>query len=216
MVSNGEVQELLEFITLIDPERKGAALNEIAAKAGWSIEKTLKVLNECLRSGFLEQQNSLFKLTEKGVNEILAHRAQYVHDRILHKSIRSRLIERLRGKLGKDMQEHLKSIHRLDEEASNIIHQNLQTLEGQVENVVPLTELKCNESGEVAFIVAGRGLLSRLAAMGLTPKVKVKVVRSAPLRGPIEVSVRGISIILGYGVASKIYVRRLTDAKQQG
>ncbi len=209
MASTRELRELLEIITSIDPESRGSTLSSIAAKLGWPIGKTLERLKEGLDSGFLEQQNSLFRLTEKGVNEILTHRAQYVHDNILHRSRLTTLIERLRGRFGKDVREHLRSAHRLDEEASNIFQQNLQAFEGQVEGVVPLTELKSGESGEVAFVIAGRGLLARLAAMGLTPKVRVRVVRSAPFRGPIEVSLRGVSIIVGYGVASKIYVRRV-------
>ncbi|MEM3427804.1 MAG: FeoA domain-containing protein [Nitrososphaerales archaeon] len=213
MVSSSEVKEVLEIITSIDPESRGASPQDIATKLGWSIEKTLERLNEGLANGLLEQHNSLFKLTEKGLEEILAHRAQYVHDNLIHKSRLTTLIERLRGKSSKDMKEHLQSTHRLDSEASNIIQHNLQALKGQVEQLTPLTELKRGESGEVVFVVAGRGLLARLAAMGLTPKVKVKVVRSAPLRGPIEISLRDISIILGYGVASKIYVRRISDVK---
>jgi Fe2+ transport system protein FeoA len=37
------------------------------------------------------------------------------------------------------------------------------------------------------------------------------IVRSAPFHGPIEVSVRGVSLALGRGVASKVFVKQLKD-----
>jgi len=42
--------------------------------------------------------------------------------------------------------------------------------------------------------------------MGLTPGTWVTVVRSAPLGGPVEVSVRGSRLALGRGMAERIFV----------
>jgi Fe2+ transport system protein FeoA len=44
--------------------------------------------------------------------------------------------------------------------------------------------------------------------MGLVPGTEVTVLRKAPFRGPIEVGVRGTSLALGFGVASKVIVKR--------
>jgi ferrous iron transport protein A len=209
-----ELIELLEIVASLDLEKKGAPLSVIANRLGWPVDKTLEKLKNCVELGFIEQQDSLFTVTPKGANEILAHRAEYLHDHLIHRG-RGRLawlLKRLKKGARGEVTQHLFARHGLDKEASDTLHQSLLEFKGQVEEVVPLTELKRGEVGEVAFVVAGRGLLARLAAMGIVPKVKVTVVRVAPLHGPIEVSLRGVSIILGYGVASKIYVRRGSSA----
>jgi Fe2+ transport system protein FeoA len=214
MPSGGELVELLEIVASLDRERRGASLSEIASRLGLSADKTLEKLKDCVELGFIEQHNSLFTVTQKGVKEILAHRAEYLHDHLVHRGggRLSRLLERLTRGAKEEVTQHLSTRHGLDKETSDALRQSLLEFKGQVEEVVPLTELKRGEVGEVAFVVAGRGLLARLAAMGIVPKVKVTVVRVAPLHGPIEVSLRGVSIILGYGVASKIYVRRSSSA----
>jgi Fe2+ transport system protein FeoA len=57
--------------------------------------------------------------------------------------------------------------------------------------------------------LGGFGLVRRLAEMGLTPGVEVKLLRRCPFRGPLEVEVRGVALALGYGVASKVFVKPL-------
>ena len=80
---------------------------------------------------------------------------------------------------------------------------------------LPLTALRDGESGIITSIKAGRGrgrggrgwgFKKRLMDMGLTPGTRITVVRSAPLRGPLEVSVRGSRLALGRGMAERIFV----------
>lgn len=47
----------------------------------------------------------------------------------------------------------------------------------------------------------------RLEDMGLTPGTQIKVVRSAPFHGPLELHVRGSRLALGRGMAERILVR---------
>jgi Fe2+ transport system protein FeoA len=42
--------------------------------------------------------------------------------------------------------------------------------------------------------------------MGLTKGTEVKMLRTAPIGGPVEISVRGANLVIGRGMASKIYV----------
>jgi ferrous iron transport protein A len=79
-----------------------------------------------------------------------------------------------------------------------------------MEDVVSLTNLNDDEVGVIAYTVGGFGLVRRLAEMGLTPGVKVRVLRKGPFRGPFEIEVRGVMLALGYGVASRVFVRVLT------
>lgn len=74
--------------------------------------------------------------------------------------------------------------------------------------LVPLVDLKNGEEGVVIFLRGGRGLVRRLADMGLTRDTKITVNKSAPFRGPIEIQVRGTKLALGRGVASKVFVHK--------
>jgi len=76
-------------------------------------------------------------------------------------------------------------------------------------HIVSLTSLPEGAKGVVAHAIGGYGLIRRLAEMGLTPGVEVKLNKKCPFRGPVEVEVRGVTLALGYGVASKIFVKPL-------
>jgi Fe2+ transport system protein FeoA len=45
----------------------------------------------------------------------------------------------------------------------------------------------------------------RLTDLGLTPGTDVTVVKSAPFHGPIEVKVRGSRLVIGRGMANRIF-----------
>ena len=70
---------------------------------------------------------------------------------------------------------------------------------------MPLTMVSPGQ--EVAFkaMHGGRGVRSKLADLGLTPGVKLKVVSNG-LPGPLIINVRDTKLALGYGMANKIMV----------
>ncbi|HVP40885.1 MAG TPA: metal-dependent transcriptional regulator [Candidatus Krumholzibacteriaceae bacterium] len=82
-------------------------------------------------------------------------------------------------------------------------------LKKEMDNAIALTGLDEGSKGCVAFLSGGCGMVRRLAEMGLTPGTEITVLKRCPFRGPIEVSVRGVCVALGYGVATKIFVRPL-------
>jgi ferrous iron transport protein A len=83
-----------------------------------------------------------------------------------------------------------------------------------------LIELRDGESGIINSIKVSRGggqgkrrrarrgwgFRKRLEDMGLTPGTRVRVVKSAPLNGPLEVYVRGSRLAIGRGMAERIFV----------
>jgi len=77
------------------------------------------------------------------------------------------------------------------------------------EQLTSLTTLCEGESGVIAHTAGGFGVIRRLAEMGLTPGVEVRLLRKCPFRGPLEIEVRGVALALGYGVASKVLVKPL-------
>lgn len=74
-----------------------------------------------------------------------------------------------------------------------------------------LTDLTEGEKGVVVKAFGGFGLVRRLAEMGLTPGVEVKLLKKGSFGGPVEVEVRGVALALGRGVASKVLVKPVKD-----
>lgn len=62
----------------------------------------------------------------------------------------------------------------------------------------------------IVGFAGGRGLADKLRQLGLAPGDKVRVVRHAPLGGPVMVEVEGRSIALGRGVAQRINVEEIS------
>ena len=77
------------------------------------------------------------------------------------------------------------------------------------EEVISLISLYEGERGVITNAFGGFGLVRRLAEMGLTPGVEVTLLRKCPFRGPLQIEVRGSVLALGYGVASKVFVKPL-------
>ena len=69
----------------------------------------------------------------------------------------------------------------------------------------PLSTVKAGETVKLVAINAGRGLNSRLIAMGLVPNVELTVV-SNEHSGPFVISVKDSRMMLGRGIAHKIMV----------
>jgi len=66
--------------------------------------------------------------------------------------------------------------------------------------------LKERTEARIAFIRGENQVLRRLLDMGLTPGTKVKVTRTAPFNGPVEISVRGSRLALGEEIAANVFV----------
>jgi DtxR family Mn-dependent transcriptional regulator len=77
------------------------------------------------------------------------------------------------------------------------------------QNLVSICTLKEGEQGKVSFIRGEHKVLQRLLDMGLTPGTSLSIVRIAPLKGPIEVCVRGAKVALGQDIASNVFVDSL-------
>ena len=75
-------------------------------------------------------------------------------------------------------------------------------------NVVSMATLKENQEGKVAFIRGDNKVLRRLLDLGLTPGTKISVTRIAPLKGPVEIAVRGSKLALGDEIACNVFVEK--------
>ena len=74
-------------------------------------------------------------------------------------------------------------------------------------NEISLNKLREGKVAEIISVIGGRMVTKRLVDLGLIPGTKIKVLRKAPLWGPVEIEVRGSRLVLGRGLASKILVK---------
>lgn len=69
-----------------------------------------------------------------------------------------------------------------------------------------LAELKVGATAKVTRVIGESAAATRLLEMGVTPGVKVTVVKTAPLGDPIEVSVRGSHLAIRKSEAEVVEV----------
>ena len=70
---------------------------------------------------------------------------------------------------------------------------------------VPLSSVENGRDVRLVTVRAGRGLAQRLADMGFVPGVELRVA-SNNFAGPLVVLVKGSRLVLGRGMAHKIFV----------
>jgi ferrous iron transport protein A len=77
-------------------------------------------------------------------------------------------------------------------------------------DAISLAQLAAGQRGRVEAIQGGRGLLSRLAALGIVPGTLVTVLSNAG-GGPVIIEARGGRLALGRGQAARIIVRVIAE-----
>lgn len=76
--------------------------------------------------------------------------------------------------------------------------------------VFGLKDFSIGEKGRVTgFSKQGRAYRKRLLAMGLTPGTEFSIVRFAPLGDPVEITLRGFSLILRKNEADILNVEKI-------
>lgn len=71
---------------------------------------------------------------------------------------------------------------------------------------VTLSEMGSGQTGRVAEVQGGRGMQTRLNAMGVRPGVPITKVSGQFLRGPIIARIGSTRIAIGFGMARRIIV----------
>jgi DtxR family Mn-dependent transcriptional regulator len=99
------------------------------------------------------------------------------------------------------------------EECIQVHKKGLEEVGKRRQKLISVSNLKAGDRGNVSFIRGEHKVLQRLLDMGLTPGTGISVVRVAPLKGPIEIGVRGAKIALGQDIASNVFVDLLQKEK---
>jgi DtxR family Mn-dependent transcriptional regulator len=92
------------------------------------------------------------------------------------------------------------------EECIQLHKQGQEEVGKRHKNLTPIRDLKGGKYGKIGFIRGEHKVLQRLLDMGLTPGTRIKVVKVAPLDGPVQVLVRGSKLALGQDIACNVFV----------
>jgi DtxR family Mn-dependent transcriptional regulator len=92
------------------------------------------------------------------------------------------------------------------EDCIKLHSQGLEEVGKRNKNLITIRELKGGKYGKISFIRGEHKVLQRLLDMGLTPGTRIKVVKVAPMDGPVEVAVRGSKLALGQDIACNVFV----------
>jgi DtxR family Mn-dependent transcriptional regulator len=121
-----------------------------------------------------------------------------------------RLIERFLYTVGlsskKIHQEACKLEHSVSDDLETLIEKGMEKPVYR-KGIINLADMQSGQDGEVISLDAGREAKRRLEAMGLTPGTKIRIARTAPFGGPVEITVRGSCLALGRGMANRILVK---------
>ncbi|MGB5912005.1 MAG: FeoA family protein [Promethearchaeia archaeon] len=71
-----------------------------------------------------------------------------------------------------------------------------------------LIDCLIGEKVKVLRVNSGYHAKRRLANLGILPGVQIIKKKAAPFRGPVEIIVKGTSLVIGRGIAARIIVLR--------
>jgi len=74
------------------------------------------------------------------------------------------------------------------------------------QQLLPLCSIRPGQRAIVRFVRGGRMAVKRLCDLGVTTGTQIQLKNCAPLGGPVEITVRGSTLAIGHGLASKIFV----------
>jgi len=93
-------------------------------------------------------------------------------------------------------------------ECHNWSGDNLEKVGKRNVNVTSIASLEEKQEGTIAFIRGDNKVLRRLLDMGLTPGTKIKISRIAPLKGMMEIALRGSKLALEDEIVCNVFVEK--------
>ena len=192
------IEEYLETISRLVEKKKILTTTNISKELRVSPASVSEMLKRLSREGYIiHEPYRQISLTSKGKN---------VGIKTLRKH---RVIEKFLLGLGlserKIHKEACKLEHYVSDELEGIIKEKMEPPKNG-RGVLSLIDIKKGESCRIFSIEGGRSSVRRLEDMGLTPGTSIKVKRSAPFSGPVEIFVRDSCLVIGRGMASRIFV----------
>ena len=74
------------------------------------------------------------------------------------------------------------------------------------EQHVPLNRMEAGQSGVIALIQGGQGMIKRLDALGIRQGKRITKIGSIIMQGPVTIQVGNARVAIGFGMAKRIMV----------
>lgn len=71
---------------------------------------------------------------------------------------------------------------------------------------INLVQMKSDESGIIAEIRGGCGIIKKLESIGIIPGKKITKISSQPWQGPQTIEINNIQVAIGFGMAKRIMI----------
>lgn len=192
-------EEYLEALSRLAEKGEKLSTKNIADRLGVSQASVSEMLGKLESEGYIDHR------PYRGIS--LTQRGRRLGGRVLG---RHRLIERFLSGMGMNGRrihdEACRLEHHVSDELAKLISEKVEQKE-QRKGLISISEMRNGESGEIASIEACSRSVKRLEDMGLTPGAKVSINRAAPFSGPVEICIRDSCLVIGNGMASKIFVK---------
>ncbi len=225
-----EVEEYLEAIWDIAGKDGMAKTTEIAKKMGNSPSSVTEALKRMQKAGLVKHTpykgsrltkkgsknarsvKRKHRLLERFLTDFLKLDKEKVHDQAckMEHSLSDEAEEALCKMMqGPNLCPHGQQIPPCDVDVDSCVQ--CQTESGTVparrsKDLSSITDLKPGQKAKIAFIRGGMESVKRLSDLGLTPGTQVQLQRSAPLKGPVQILVRGSMLAVGRGIANRIFI----------
>jgi len=72
--------------------------------------------------------------------------------------------------------------------------------------IIPITDLRPEQNGHIAFIRGDCKVVQRLSDLGLTLGTKVSILKKTPIDGPVEILVRRTKLAVDHAIADNIFI----------
>ena len=192
------IEEYLESLSRLTEKKEKPTTTSLARELNVSPASVSEMLKKLSNEGYIRY--SPYKeiaLTKKG---------KAVGKKTLRKHrVLSRFLENMGLSRNRIHGEACKLEHYVSDELEGIIKERMEPPR-HGKGVLSLIDLKRGEEGRIFAVEGGRSVARRLEDMGLTPGTGIEVKRSAPFSGPIEICVRDSCLVIGRGMAKKIFV----------
>ena len=192
------IEEYLETLSRLAEKGEKLTTSNISKQLGISPASVSEMLKRLSLKGYIEH---------KPYREIaLTRKGKSVGKKTLRKHrVLERFLEGMGLSRNKIHKEACKLEHYVSDELEGIIKDRMEPPK-HGKGVLSLIDLKEGEEGRIFALEGGRSVARRLEDMGLTPGTVIEVKRSAPFSGPIEICVRDSCLVIGRGMAKKIFV----------
>ncbi|MDI6643252.1 MAG: metal-dependent transcriptional regulator [Candidatus Hodarchaeaceae archaeon] len=198
------IEEYLEAIFRLREQGEAATTTSVAKELKVAPASATQMLKKLAKQGYLKYT------PYHGVT--LTPKGEKIGKKILRKH---RVMQKFLNTMGLPKSRVHKNAceleHHISDDLEQAIYQRVESERplppGIPRDVTPITSLLDGRKGIISHISGGRGASQRLADLGLTPGTEVMVVKSAIFHGPLMVRVRGTTLAIGRGLASKIFVR---------